>query len=826
MLSHYFKLIWRNLLRQRFFAVLNLMGLALGIAVCIVVYQYIQDELQYDQFHQHKNRLYRINQTAIWGDEEAPFASTGPNVALAIEEAIPEVEAVTRIHTPGQMWGSYEGSSLPLSFQENHILAADSNVFSLFTTEFISGDKDHALHAPYSVVMTASTARRYFGDTPALGKVVSLRQNNETNAYQVTGVVQDWPSHSHFHFDMLLSMTSFPRVEKMGWSWIWTTFVTYALLQEGTSYEAFAAQLQKLPETYAVPTLQRVMGVTYEQFTAEGKSWELFAQPLTHIRLYSGKTYNRLGPEGDIKIVYALSIIALLVLILSSINYMNLATASATRRAKEVGLQKVLGSTRVHLARFFYTESILYCLMALVIALVAVQAALPYFNAIAAKNLTLHLNWKLWGWIGFAVLLGLAAGWYPALYLSSFRPVSILSGNLTRGKRSMRFRNTLVIVQFTISSLLIMSTLIVADQLNYLRNKDLGFDKDHVIVIPHAEQLGTSAEVFRSELIRNPQISSVSMSNSSPPAIHMEDYFVPDGKSEIKLPISYMEVESGYINTLGIPLLAGRDFLPYHEADKHHIILNETAVKRLGWIEDQQTPNYQEIIGNKLIYPGQTQAFEVIGVMQDIHYHSLQVPIEPLALFYTDSPIFVNDERFISVKLEPESASYQSITATIEQTGNLWEQTGTVIPFEYSFLDDDFFAAFQAEQQLQSVLSLLTSLAIIIACLGLLGLIAYTVERRNKEMSIRKVLGATMGHVYKLLSWDLLRWVAIGFSISIPVAYFVMQQWLGTFAYRMTLSWEPFVWTAVLLTLVAVLTISYHSLQTARANPVKSLKNE
>lgn len=490
------KIAFRHILRQKFYAVLNLMGLAVGLACCLLMMLYLVDEFSYDRFHEKADRIYRIDQTNIWVDNGVTFGSTGPAVVHALRAELPELEAVTRIHTPGSMWISKEdGNGIKQTFSDETVLAADSNLFDIFSFELLAGDEQRALRDPRTMIITETAAERYFGNTNVLGKQLLVKQNQEEQNYTVTGVLKDIPDASHIHFDVMLSMTSFPRIKRQeGWTWIWTTFVTYALFEEGAEMSRVKERLNDIPPKHAEATLQNIMNITYYDFVKQGKVWELFLMPLKDIRLYSGETTNRLGPTGDIRQLTVLGIVALLILVLSCINFMNLATARASRRAREIGVKKVLGAHKGALIRQFLVESTLFSLVATVLGLALAELTIGSFNTLAAKNLsldpTLH-PWLIPAIIGMALLMGVFAGSYPAFYLTAFKPVHVLKGQVQQGMRSKGMRNVLVTFQFTISIGLIICTLFVYEQLQFTRDKDLGFDPNNLLVIQHLEQLDT-----------------------------------------------------------------------------------------------------------------------------------------------------------------------------------------------------------------------------------------------------------------------------------------------------------------------------------------------
>lgn len=826
------KIAFRHILRQKFYAVLNLLGLAVGLGCCLLMMLYLVDEFSYDRFHEKADRIYRIDQTNIWVDNGVPFGSTGPAVIHALKAEIPELEAITRIHTPGSIWLSrLDEKGDKRTFDEENILAADSNVFDIFSFEMLKGNAETALRDPQSLVLTETAAKRYFGHTDVLGKQLLIRQNNEESNFTINGLVQDIPNASHFHFDVMLSMTSFPRIKRQeNWTWIWTTFVTYALFEEGADMAKVKAKLNDIPPKYTEATLQNIMNITYDEYLKQGKVWELFLMPLKDIRLYSGDTSNRLGPTGDIQQITVLGIVALLILILSCINFMNLATARASRRAREIGVKKVLGAHRSSLIRQFLVESMLFSILATILGLALAELTIQPFNTLSAKALSLDPilhPWLIPALLGMSLFMGLLAGSYPAFYLTSFKPVHVLKGRIQQGMKGKGFRNVLVTFQFTISIGLIICTLFVYEQLRFTRDKDLGFEPDNLLVIQNVEQLETRQEVFKEAVLQLPFVDKAANSDLSPPRIYNQDYFKAlDGAPDQEVPVSYMSVDADYLKTLGIELVAGRDFRKDQPAEAQRVIINEAAVKAMGW----GIPNaegYVPPLGKRLRYLGDNvEPFEVIGVLEDFHFWSLHEEIEPLAVFMHEAPIWTPGENYLSIRLDGGIQSASQLKEAIVDVENIWTEMAPGTPFAYSFLDQDFFDSFQAEQRLGRVMGIFTFLAIFIACLGLLGLTAFSVEQRKQEIGIRKVLGARPMQIVGMLSRSVITWILLAFVIATPLTIWLVNGWLETFAYRISMGPLAFVLAGGITLLVAMLTMSFHAWQATRINPVEALRDE
>lgn len=828
MWSHQLLLAFRHLIKQRMYAVINIGGLAVGLATCMLIFLHIQDERSYDQFHEHKDHVYRVDQTDIWSDVDIPFGSTGPAVATAIKAEIPDVEEIVRLHTPGEfLINRVKEDGSRVTSADDRILAADSNFFNVFTFPLVEGNELEALKNPNSIVLTRSAATKYFGESSATGKILNLKQGDRDVRYLVTGVMEDVPNNSHIRFDMLVSMTSFPLIKKREtWSWIWTTFVTYVKVRPDTEVDQLAEKLFVLPRTYTQKTMEWVLGYSsFEDYEAAGKKWELFLMPIEDIRLKSNGSWNRVGGTGDIQTVYILGGVALLILLLSIINFVNLTTARSTQRAKEVGIKKVLGSQRKALIGQFMTESFLYSSIAILIGLGFAYVGLNYFNQITGKELGLLNNPNLWWGLGILwVTTALLAGAYPAFYLSSFQPVSVLKSKLTPGVGTSGIRNAMVTFQFTISVSLIIATLLISDQLTYLTKLKLGIDKEQVVVVRHGEFLENQLEVFKDQISTQASIEEVSVAGGVPPRVFMDDYFEPASSEVVEVALTYAMADENYLKCLGIQLREGRDFDRGRVADNQSVILNERAVRELGW-GDYRQDSTLSVLGKQLFYKGREEPYTVIGVVKDFHYQYLGDNIGPFALFNLESQLYAFDERMVAVRLS-ESLTSEQVRATLEEVESSWQALVGGTGFDYFFVDEAYASSFMAEAQLSKIMNVFSFLAILIACLGLLGLTAFTTEQRTKEVGIRKILGANLNNLLLLLSRDLLKWVVFSLIFAVPIAYISIRLWLDDFTYKMDISWLTFVFSIMICMGVAWLTMMYHTLKVANQNPVKSLRYE
>ena len=822
MLKYSLLLFVRNLRRQKVFSFINLLGLTVSIASTLLIYIYVQHEFSYDRFHNDVNRIYRINQTFIWGENSNnQFASTGPGVAYAIKEELPEVELMTSLHTPGNFIVSYASpGNEVISFEETRILAADSNFFSMFNFPLVKGNASSAFKQANTLVMTTSTAKKYFGEADPIGKLVSLGglAGGNRQAYEVTGVVDDTPDNSYIEFDILLSMKGFP-IERFYWSWVWTQLETFIRLDPSADVEQVKTKLAAIPRKHAEETLRRAMNTTFDEYIKSGKKWELFLQPMTTIHLPSEMVYNRLNDAGNIKVIYSFIGAAVFIVLLSCINFMNLSTAQFTCRIKEASVRKIMGLGKKELSLSYFLEAISFCFIALVIALGLTQLLLPGFNLITDRSLELNLLGDpilLASLIGLIVLMAAVSSSYPAFFLSGFNPVEAIKGKLKVGSEGRMFRSGLVVFQFSVSIVLILCTSIVFQQLHFVSKKDIGFDKDNLVVLSHVESV-KDGEALAQAALNVPGVENASWCSSVPPRIWGGDTFGAEGLSGQGFPLNFAQVDERFLPTLDIKLKIGRNFSVETPADIDRVILNEAALQKIGWKADES------VIGKKIEYDN--QKFEVIGVMSDFNYWSLATPIEPFGVFHIKTKhLYDSDRKFLTLRVAPQSPeAWETTLASLQQ---LWKVHAGDTPFDYSLVDQAFAETFRTQQQFGSVLTVMAVLAILIASLGLLGMIMYALQQRTKEIGIRKVSGASVWDILKLISKGYTKLIVVAFVIGAPFSYWLMQQWLSDFAYRITPSLWIFALTGLSTLLVAMLITSYHSMKAALTNPVDVLKDE
>jgi putative ABC transport system permease protein len=828
MIKNYVLLFVRNLQRQKLFSIINLLGLTVSMASTLLIYLFVSHEFSYDNFHPHSDRLYRVNQTFIWSqDGNTQFSRTGPGVAHALKEELPEVELVSSFHTPGDFIVSYVApSGKVIAFEENRILTADTNFFKVFNYPLILGDEATAFKQANTLVMTRATAEKYFGDENPLGKQVRLGGLNgsEGKTYEVTGVMENVPDHSTMDFSILLSSESFPAIANRYWSWVWTQLETFVRLTPEADIVQVREKLKAIPRKRGEQSIKAAMGMTYDEYIQSGKKWELFLQPITSLHLPESPVVGSFPNVGNRKIIYSFIGAAIFIVLLSCINFMNLSTAQFTRRIKEASIRKILGLGKKELTLSYFVEALAFCFIALVSALALAQLLLPGFNFITGKNLTLPLfrdPMIAIGLLSLTLFMAVISSSYPALFLTAFNPVSGLKGKSKAGRGGNTFRNGLVTFQFSVSIILMICTAIVFQQLNYVSEKDLGFDKSNLVVLHHAEAV-KSGESLVNAMLNVPGAVSASWCTSAPPRVFGGDSFSAEGFSDLKMPLDYTMADENYIPTLGIKLRFGRNFQAGNPGDSMRVVLNESAVLRIGWKLDES------VIGKKLTYPNNgdvVPAFEVIGVVRDFNYSTVLAPIEAMAIFNTKNKyIGDGDKNYLVVKIQPQRA--EAWQGTLAEMNEQWKRHAGDTPFQYTFVDQNFAQTFSTQQQFGKVLTVMASLAILIASLGLLGMIVYSLEQRTKEIGIRKVSGASVYNILVLISKGYTRLILVAFIIGAPAAYYLMQYWLMDFAYAI----KPSVWIFFLAgastLLLAMAITSYHSVKAALTNPVEVLRDE
>lgn len=833
-LSNMTKIAWRNAVRHKQFSILNIAGLTMGMTACLLLSLFIYDEMNYDTFHDKADRIYRVNQPNIWGDWNSQSSFTGPNVATALKTDLPEFEQITRLMNLGPQVVRKKSTDQMTSYQEDHFFAADHNFFSVFSFEFISGDPKTIFDEPLSMILTQEAAHKYFGYEEAVGRSLEVKNwDGKWISYLVRGIVKNIPTQSHIQFEFLISERSRQkRIDRDGWKWIWTTFSTYGLVKEGTDIANLTEKMQAIPPKWAAPTTERIFNQTFEEFTA-GHPWTLTLQPLNEIYLSSAPDYHRFGPTGNPLFVQIFVTLGIIVLLISSINFMNLSTAKSSKRAKEVGVRKVLGSSKAALMQQFVYESILTVAVSTAIALVVVELSLDSFNHLADKKLSLATFLLdpifIICIILFVLTLGIVAGSYPAFYLSSFRPIETLKGKMTNGLKGKKLRNGLVIFQFSLSITLIICSFFVQKQLSYASNLDLGMSQDQVLQLHNIEQLGFDTEVLKSQLKENPAFAKVGKSFGVPPHIWTGDRYHAFGPDQPVLQFRNLRTESDYLEVLDVQFVAGRNFDESKDRDKYKVILNEEAVKVLGWGATKDYAIHSPIGKKVALASGKEKDFEVIGVVKNFNISSTKHKIPPLIIIH-----HLNDQvwdygagdSFFSIKLNTSTiGDTETLQALIEDTKKTILSIDPSFTFKYSFMDEEFNKTYAAEKTMNTVLKVFTAMAIIVACLGLFGLAAFSAEQRTKELGIRKTLGASAIHLILLFLTEFAKLIGIAIIVASPIAYFAIDTWLEDFAYKTPIELWVFALAALSTVTIAAFTIGYQSIFVATKNPIESLKD-
>jgi len=810
MLRNYLKVAFRNIGREKFYAAVNILGLAISIACCLVILVYLQDELSYDRFPERADRIYRVAGEINFGGNHTFYAVTPAPMAGALVSDYPEVESSFRF----RQWGNWlvRPEQTTVNTKEDHVAYADSNFFQFFSVPVLSGDAAQALRAPDAVAISASAAKRHFGSDDPVGQTLVF---DDEYRYRVGAVFEDIPKNAHFHFDFLLAMSGYE--DSRSPIWLSNNYHTYITLKEGADPAAFEAKFPSLFRKYAGPQVQQLLDKSIEEIEATGQGVHYTLQPLRDIHLRSDLTAE-LEPNSDIKYVYIFGSIALFILLIACINFMNLATARSSNRAKEVGVRKTLGAIKQDLIGQFLTESILMSVLSFILAVLIAEIGVRYFGALVGKTLNLPLSDPLFlaGLAGAALLIGLLAGAYPSFYLSSFMPVDTLKGKLRAGMRGGIFRNGLVVFQFVISIFLIIGTLIINEQLNFIRNKKLGFEREQVLLLHDAYALGNQRQTFKEQMEQLPGVRSASFSSYLPVRSSRSDNTMwPEGKMTETNSVSTQmwQVDEDYVSTLGMQLVAGRNFSREMPTDSNAVILNQRAVDLYG---------FDDPIGKRIsAFTGPSNdlnnitTYHVIGVVENFHYESLRENIDALGLFLNPS------SGYLALRYQSDDPS-----ALISQVEAQWRTMAPGQPFAYSFLDERFEAMYEAEQRTSGIFLLFAGLAIFVACLGLFALATFTAERRTKEIGVRKVMGASSFDIFTLLSSEFTRWVALAYLIALPLGWYFARQWLRDFEYQTSISFWIFAAAALIALLIALVTVSYQALRAAFSNPVEALRYE
>ncbi len=808
MIKNYFKIAWRNLLKNKAFSSINIFGLATGLSCFVLIMMYVVDELSYDQFNDKAGRIYRINSEINFGGNEMKLAVTSDPMGATLKKDYPQVEQYVRFFRNGSKTIK-KGDQYII---EQRVANADSTLFDVFSLPAVAGDTKTALNEPNTVVITETIAKKYFGSTDAVGKTLEA----DKTPYKVTAVIRDIPKNSHFRTELFFSMDN---VQYPFGNFLSHNFNTYILLKEGADYKAFEKNFANVIRDYIFPQAQQFMQLkSMEEFEKAGNKLAYELIPLTRIHLHSDKIAE-MDANGDFRYVLIFSVVALIILLLACINFMNLATARSANRAREVGIRKVLGTEKKSLITQFLTESVLMTLLAMALAIAITAIALPAFNNIAVKELSLSnlaQPWFLLFLFLLPLIVGMLAGSYPAFYLSRFQPIQVLKSNSGGGavKKSL-VRNGLVILQFALSVIFIICTLVVYQQLHFIQNKKLGFDKEQVLIVDDTNELGSNAAAFKNEIQKFPEVVNATYSSYLPvTSSSRSDYSF--SKEAVMTPengfnMQQWRVDTGYIRTMGMEIVKGRNFSADFRSDSGAIIINETVAAYLGY----PNPVGKKIYESNGDDPSKVEAIEIIGVVKNFNFSSLRENIGPLSLS------LANSTGTLSIKTK--AGNPDQLISGIEQ---LYKSMASGIPFRYRFLDEAFTEMYRTEQKVGVIAMTFACLAILIACLGLFGLSAYMAEQRTKEIGIRKVLGASVSSVTKMLSVDFVKLVVIATLVAFPVAWWAMHVWLRDFAERVEMSWWIFVVAFIGAVGIALLTVCFQAVKAALANPVRSLRSE
>lgn len=804
MFKNYFKIALRSVWKDKFFSFLNISGLAIGIACCLLIVTYVRYELSYDKHFEGSENIYRIIIDGSFNGREFTGSQSPSPTGGIYKDQIPAVEERLRLRNSGDWIVKYEDKV----FNENRVVYSDETFFDVFKIRLLKGNPKEVLNRRNHLVMSETIAQKYFGDEDPIGKIVRL--DNESD-WTVSGVYEDIPDNTHFRFNMILSFIT-REDEYNSQQWLNQNYDTYLVLNENADPDQVESQMNEIAIEKMGAEFKQFLDMTFEQFEAAGNSFNYFLQPLADIHLRS-EGYGGFEPEADITYVYIFSAIAAFILIIACINFMNLSTARSANRAKEVGIRKVLGSIRGQLIMQFISESVMITFISGIIGLAVAIVVLPFFNDFADRQMTLGFLECLPYVIGGSLAVGFLAGIYPAFFLSAFAPVKVLKGNLSMGMKSGGLRKALVTFQFFISILLIIGTFSILNQLNYIQNKKLGFEKDKVLLVHNTYLLGDNFEAYKNSILNNASVDNVSASwflptySNRSSTVFFPDAIVDQDRGQVS---QNWRVDENYADVFGLNLKDGRFFNEDIPTDTMAMVINEKAAQVYG-IENLENA----VIGDFNDDGSALDRYKVIGIIEDFHFESLRTEIGPMV-------IRLGTQRgYLGLKLN--SSNYQQV---IDEARIAWDEMASDQPFEYSFLDDRFGNMYEAENQLGDIFSIFAALAIIIACLGLFGLAAFTAQQKTKEVGIRKVLGASLSQLIYLMSREVSILIMISFVVATAVGWFGVDLWLQSFAYRPPISISAFILAGVSALLIALATMSYQSIKVATGNPVKALRNE
>ncbi len=789
MLNSYLKLVLRNFLKNRIFSLINVAGLALGISSFTMILLFVEKEFSYDKFHRNPENVYRIVKDFVNNGARIPDATTPPGLTNALRDELPEIENITRFFPNGGRRNLLEYGDK--RFYELNMLRVDTSFFHVFDFQFVKGSKEHPFQGVHSILLTETTARKYFGNENPLGKIIHTNINNNTD-FLVSGILRDVPENSHFSFDILIPFESGRDANR---DWNWYGFYTYARLKPNTDPKLFESNVQNIFKKYQPNSTN-----------------EFYIQPLTDIHLKS-RLKLELGENGDITYVRILLVIGIFVLVIAAINYVNLVTVQSAKRAKEVGIRKVTGAFRHLLIRQFLLESILMVLIAAGLSIILTTLLLPLSKPLLGNDLSVFVaesHFIRTVLPACVLLVGLLAGLYPALYLSSFQPIKVLRGSFFSSVQGVSLRQGLVIFQFVISSMLIVGFLVIRQQIDYISNKNLGFDPENIVMVPNVVGMG-NPEALAADFKKIHSVRSVARASGGILGFRNATNGVASKNRNNHITLNFIRADYDFIPTLNIELLAGRNFSDQFPSDSNAIVINEEAVAQLGL----QSP----VVGQQLEWDdqiGKAHDVTIVGVAKDFHFTSFHDEIKPFGFI-----LEVNNGSTFFLKVQS-----QNISETLEDIKRSWTKHNPDRPFDYSFQDEQMTKLHLSEERFKALFSGFTVLAIVIACLGLLGLVNALADSKTKEIGIRKILGSSVTGIIALLSKEFIKLVSIALIIAMPMAFFAANYWLEGFAYRISIGWEVFVLAGCATFIITVITISTKSVKTALSNPADSLRNE
>jgi len=810
MFKNFLKVALRNLWKNKAFSAINIAGLSVGLAVCLLIVLYVKDELSYDKYNAHSENIYRVDADIYFNGTQFISAASPAPLAPTLTKDYPQIVQYTRLRNFGDILIRKGNQNI----QNHNAIFADSTFFQVFSIPMIKGNRLTALNEPNSIVIDETTAKKYFNSTDVVGK--TLYVDNSVNC-KITGVIKDIPPQSHFHFSFIRPMHDTYHDDQG--DWLSNNYASYILVRPDITKASLQKAVDATIKNYLVKQLDQVLHMNANDLKNSGNHFIYPVMPLTDIHLHSNKSYE-FEANGNINYVYVFSIIAIFILLIACVNFMNLSTARSANRAKEVGIRKVVGSLRSNLITQFLTESVLTSFFSLLLAIGIAALLLPLFNQLAGKQMsvwTLFSTWLLPLLISLILVVGCIAGSYPAFYLSSFQPVQVLKGSIAKGFRSSWLRSGLVVFQFFISISLIIGTVVIYNQLNYIRSREIGYNRDQVLVINNTYALDNKIKTFRQDMLKISGVQGATIAGSLPTETsYSQNGWFKDPTLDAKQ-VNIMAdfyVDQNYIPTLGMQMAAGRNFSTDFLTDSSAVIINETAAKYLSFKnplnETLYRPSGYASNGGFLSKP-----YHIIGVVKDFNFNSMHDKVGPMIIELSE-----NYGR-IAMRINTKN-----IPALISEVEKKWNSMGPGQPFSYSFLDADFNKIYNAEQRTGKLFITFAIFAIFIACLGLFGLVTYAAEQRIKEIGVRKVLGASVGEIVAMISKDFIKLVLIAFVIAFPIAWWMMNKWLQSFAYRINISWWVFALAGSLTIAIALITVSFQAIKAAMANPVNSLRSE